>query len=381
MALREILLVPVQSILAGIPAPYAAWLQNKYIAALLIFLIFLGIAKLIQYISRKYLERWAAKTKTTLDDVAVRHLKRPVFYLIVTYGLKNALLYVGIDGIVSKIIDSAMALVFLLIVIRVADLMLEFWSVRFAKKTKTMFDDVLLPLFHKITKVLFVLIGFLWVLKIWQIDITPYLAGVGIGGLVLGLALQDSLRNVLGGISLILDKNFNVGDPVKLESGELGVIKDIGLRSTKMLTYDNEIIFIPNGQLANMKIHNFVRPNARVRKIVDFSVEYGSDPEKVKKAVLSAMKKINDIYDEPYMDVIFVEMADFGMKFKARFWADWGNAYDKWVEATQVIYAALHKAKIGIPFPTHTVYLKDAGKEQEKNKHEKEGWIKARRRE
>ena len=286
------------------------------------------------------------------------HTKRPLFYLILAYGLKISLLHLEFDGTLTKVINSIMAPVFLLILIRVIDVVTEVWGLSLAKKTKTQLDEVLLPLFHKSFKVIFVVISFLWILKIWEIDITPYLAGVGISGLVLGMALQDSLKNVFGGITLIFDKNFNIGDPVRLESGQLGTIKEIGLRSTKMLTYDNEVIFIPNGQLANMIIHNYVKPNERVRKVVDFSVEYGSDITKVKKVVLETLKKMKDIYDDPYMDVIFIEMADSGLNFQARFWADWEHAYSKWLEATEEIYNALNKAKIGIPFPTRTVYLK-----------------------
>ncbi len=342
--------------------PIRIFLENKYFFSLIILVLFILLAFLVLFVFKRYLRHIAKKTKTTIDDRIIEHIKKPLFYLILAYGLKVALLNVGIDGVISKIINSVMALLFLLIILHIVDIILEAWSTTFARKTKTMFDDVLLPLFHKITKVLFVLIGFLWVLDIWEVDITPYLAGVGISGLVLGLALQDSLKNVFGGISLILDKNFNLGEAIRLESGERGVVQEIGLRSTKILTYDNEIIFVPNGQLANMRIYNFLRPNPRIRKIVDFSVEYGSDPEKVKKVVMKALRSMKDIYDEPYLDVIFVEMGDYGLKFKARFWTDWSNGYNKWVEATQAIYTALGKAKIRIPFPTHTVYLKKEGK-------------------
>ncbi len=341
----------------GLLPPGLIW-ANKYIIAVLVLALSVLIAKSVQILFTRYIIKITVKTKTGIDDILVSHVNKPVFYLILAYGLKLSLRTLEVNGLLGKTVDSVMALVFLLLILRVIDIALEVWSTTLARKTKTTFDNVLLPLFHKVTKVVFVLVGFLWILKIWEINIAPYLAGVGISGLVLGLALQDSLKNVFGGISMILDKNFSLGDAVKLESGELGVIKSIGLRSTVMLTYDNEVIFIPNGQLANMKIHNFMRPNTRIRKIVDFSVEYGTDPEEVKKVVLAALQKIKDIYDDPYMDVIFVQMGDSGLHFKARFWADWSNAYTKWVEATQAIYAALNKAGIGIPFPTRTVYLK-----------------------
>lgn len=338
--------------------PYGNYLSNKYFFSVLILIVFVFIGRLLLFVFTRYLKKFAGKTKTEVDDMIVEHTKKPIFYLILAYGLKISLLNLGFVGIMTKIIDSFMAPVFLLIILKIIDILVEVWGLAIAKKTKNQLDEVLLPLFHKTLKVVFVVVSFLWILNIWNINITPYLAGVGISGLILGLALQDSLKNVFGGLTLVFDKNFNLGDPIRLESGELGTIKEIGLRSTKMLTYDHEVIFIPNGQLANMRIHNYVKPNTQIRKIIDFSVEYGSDIEKVKKVVLKAMKGIKDIHNDPEIDVIFVQMADSGLIFKARFWVDWNNAYSKWIEATQKIYEALRKEKIGIPFPTRTIYIK-----------------------
>ena len=334
------------------------YLQNKYFFSLALILVFILLSRVLLLIFSKYLEHIASKTKSKIDDFILEKTRKPLFYLIVIYGFKLALLNLGINGIITRIIHSVLAIIFVVILSRILDAIIETWGAAFAQKTSTNIDEVLLPLFHRASKFIFVVIASMWILKIWEVDITPYLAGVGIGGLILGMALQDSLKNVFGGISIILDKNFNIGDAIRLESGELGTIQEIGLRSTKMLTYDNEVIFIPNGQLANTRIRNYMMPNTRIRKIVEFSVEYGTDPEKVKKVVLRALKTITEIYDEPYMDVVFVAMADSGLQFQARFWVDWQNGFTKWTEATEKIYAALNQAKITIPFPTHTVYLK-----------------------
>lgn len=338
--------------------PGGEYLQNKYVFSLLVLVIFVILAKLVLVIFSKYLERLAKKTKTKVDDLIFDHTKKPIFYLILAYGLKLALLNLESNAIVPKIVDSLMAIVFVYILLRVFDIIIESWGMELAKKTKTNIDEVILPIFQKAGKVVFFIIAFMWVLNVWNLDITPYLAGVGISGLVLGMALQDSLKNVFGGISLLLDKNFKVGDPVKLESGELGEVREIGLRSTKLLTYDKELIFVPNGQLANMRISNFIKPNKRVRKIVDFSVAYGTDVEKVRKIVLEAMKKVKDVYSDPYMDVIFTVMGDSGLHFKARFFVDWDNAYSKFIEMTDVVHSSLNKAGIEIPYPTQTLYVK-----------------------
>ena len=303
--------------------------------------------------------RFASKTKTKVDDIILERIKKPIFYLILAQGLSLSLRSLNINGIAQTIVNSVMAVVFVFIIARIIDVIIEVWGMTFAKKTDTKLDEVLLPLFHKFSKVIFVIIAVMWVLDIWSIDITPYLAGVGIGGLVIGLALQDSLKNILGGIALLLDQTFKVSDKVRLESGEVGEILDIGLRSTKMRTYNNEQLTIPNGYLANTRIQNYTRPNPKIRVVVEFGVAYGSPVEKVKKMVLSEITKMKEILTDPSPDVAFVSMGDSALNFKALFWVEnWGDAYSKKLEATDKIYSVLTKNKVDIPYPTQTVYLK-----------------------
>ncbi|MBI1968346.1 mechanosensitive ion channel family protein [Candidatus Woesearchaeota archaeon] len=338
--------------------PSAAPLQNDYIFSALILLFSLFLAQMTQVLFRKYLERWAEKTKSKLDDMFFDHVKRPLFYFILAYGVKLALANMEVNGILGKISASITALLFLYIILRSIDISVEVWGIAFARRTKTRVDDVLLPLLHKVLRVLFVIIGSLWVLHLWEIDITPYLAGVGISGLVLGLALQDSLKNVFGGIMLLLDQTFRIGDKVRLEDGMTGTVHDVGLRSTKLVTPDNEIIFVPNGYLANSRIQNFSRPSPRIRTFVAFGVAYGSDPAKVKKTVLDVLNGMKEILQDPAPEVQFLEMGDFALKYKAYFWVErWDRAWPVQIAATEAIYQALNKAKITIPFPTYTVQL------------------------
>ena len=333
--------------------------ENKYLLSLLIIAASAAVGKFILVVFTQYLQKFASKTKNKFDDMIFEHTKKPLFYLAVAYGVKIALLNLEVNGVVDKIITSVMTIVFLYAILRGIDIMIETWAITFSKKTKTKVDDVLLPLFNKVTKVLFVVIGLLWILKIWKIDITPYLAGVGISGIVLGLALQDSLKNVFGGISLLLDKTYQIGDKIQLESGETGIIRDIGLRSTKIVNFDNETIYVPNGYVANSRVLNYTHPDSKVRTHVVFGVEYGSDVEKVRKTVLGVITKMEGVMADPAPSIQFIEMGDFALKFKAHFWVEkWNEAYGKKLEATEKIYNALRKAKIGIPFPTQTVYLK-----------------------
>jgi len=339
--------------------PGGEYLQNKYIFSLLIIFIFALLGKVVLLIFSKYLERFASKTKTKVDDMIFEHTKKPIFYLVLVYGLKLALLNLEINGIVNNLVNSLMAFVFMYLLLKTFDIILDAWGLTFAKKTKTKIIEILLPLFHKITKTIFVIVALMWLLKIWGVDITPYLAGVGISGVVLGLALQDSLKNIFGGVTLLLDRTFQVGDKVKLEDGTVGTIHDIGLRSTKMVTYSNEIIFLPNGYLANSRIQNYTKPNLKVRVDVNFGVAYGTDVNKVRKLVLAEIRKMKDVLDNPEPVVDFTEMGDFALNFVAKFSVPrWDQSYGKKLEATQNIYEGLGKAGVEIPFPTQTVYVR-----------------------
>lgn len=339
--------------------PYLSYVQNKWIQAGLAFLGSIILAFVILFVTEKIVYRLTKKTKTNVDDLLVERTKKPFFWFLIVLGLRVSSELAFQQEILFLIVESVLVVLFVILAAKVLNTLLDAWASVFAKKTKSKIDESLLPLFRKAVNVFFILVGILGILKVWEINITPYLAGLGIGGLVLGLALQDSLKNIFGGVSLIFDRTFAVGDKIKLESGELGEIEDIGLRSTKLRTYDNEIITIPNGQMANAKIQNYVQPNPRVRVVVKFGVEYGTKIEKVKKVADGVLKKMKDISSEPYMDTVFTEMGDSALLFESRFWVDdYREAYNKKLEATEKIYAALEKAKIGIAFPTQTIYLR-----------------------
>ncbi len=336
------------------------YFTSKYIVAGGIVVISIAAAFVLLLIFSLYLKRIASKTETIIDDLIFDKTKKPLFFLILVYGLKLALIDLGWNGLTSKVVSSLLAITFVFILLRVVDIIVESWGQTFAKKTDTKLDDVLLPLFHKIGKVVFTIVSLMWVLHIWEINITPYLAGVGLSGIVLGLALQDSLKNILGGINLMMDKTYQIGDKIKLESGEIGKIHDIGLRTTKLVTFDNEVVYIPNGYLANSRVSNFTHPDTKVRGKVEFMVGYGIDVMKVKKLIHDTIvKQVKELAKGKDVTVQFYEMGDFGLKFRVFFWVEhWDREAAVKMEITELIYNTLNKAKIEIPYPTQVVYVK-----------------------
>lgn len=340
------------------------WLEsNPYIYAFTIFLGFFLLSELVVIIAEKIFLKLTKKTKTELDDKLVEKVNKPLSILLLFVGIRLGVLVLTLDPTVKYYIDkiflSLMAVLGVYIGVAVFNTAIAFWGETYAKKTKSDIDDHLVNIFGKFFKVLGFIIMVLLILSVWGIEIGPLLAGLGIGGIAIAFALQNSLGNIFGGVSLILDKTFKVGDIVKLDSGESGTIYDVGLRATRIKTWDNDILTIPNGKLADSKIQNISQPNPQIRVVIPFGVAYGSDPEKVKKIVLKEIKKIEHVMADPEPWVWFMEMADSALNFKAFFYVD--DLANKWPTqqiAIEKIYKALNKAKISIPFPQIDVHMR-----------------------
>ncbi|MBI5389846.1 mechanosensitive ion channel family protein [Candidatus Woesearchaeota archaeon] len=337
--------------------------QNKYILALLVFVASLLISKVITIILKRYVAYLTRKTKTKVDDRIIEVAERPAYYILILHGLKIAIIILNLREavipIIMDIITSFILAFATYLVAKVIVILIEEWGAAWAKKTKSDLDDQLIPLFVRFSNVIVYLAGLMVILSVWGVDITGLLAGLGIAGLALGFAVKDSLANIFGGVSLLLDNNFKVGDKIRFQNGQVGVVLDVGLRSTRIKTYDNELLIVPNGQLANEWIMNFVQPDKTQRVSVDFGVMYGAKHGDVKKTVMAAIKSIKGIKKDPEPTVQFMDMGDFALKFTARFWVDdYEKAPDRREEAVCKIYDALNTAKIGIPFPTSTVYIK-----------------------
>ena len=124
--------------------PYGHYLQNKYIFAVLILIFFAIGAWLLLFIFEKFLQKFAAKTKTELDDLIFAKTKKPFFYLILAYGVKLALVNLGATGWIAQLMNSIMAIVFIFIIGAAIDVIIEGWSKTMAHRTKSKIDDVLL---------------------------------------------------------------------------------------------------------------------------------------------------------------------------------------------------------------------------------------------
>lgn len=150
-----------------------------------------------------------------------------------------------------------------------------------AAKTETTMDDHLVPFASKILKALVVILGFLIVLQSFGLNVMSLLAGLGLGGLALALAAQDTAANLFGSVTILLDVPCKIGDWVKVKDVE-GTVEEIGFRSTRIRTFYNSLITIPNATMAKETIDNMgARPARRIRQVL--SLTYETSPEKIEE--------------------------------------------------------------------------------------------------
>ena len=187
------------------------------------------------------------------------------------------------------------------------------------------------------------------------------LAGMGIAGLAVALAAQETLSNMFSGVYLMVDHPVRIGDRIILDSGELCEVQDIGLRSTKLYNIvEHTMIFIPNEILAKSKIVNISAPDIRLKVRFPIGVAYGTDIRKVKRILLEIAEEAPDVLDDPEPVVIFREFGDFSLNLLLILWIDdIRKKFDVIDYVNQRIDDRFKEEGIEIPFPIRTLYIPD----------------------
>lgn len=313
---------------------------------------------------RPLLRKWAASVDEAKDKKLILSIRKVIIWFFIILGMRLSVVPIEayFNTQIALLRNPANALLIINITFLVQKLsvaLLRVWGTRLAERTESRVDDQLMPLLIGITRVLILIFGFLVAISKLNIDITPIIASLGALSFALGFAVKDSLSNFMAGIFLILEDAFNVDDKIDIPGIGMGFIHEIGLRTTKIQTFDNEVIVMPNNALMNQQYKNFRLPDESIRVVVSFGVAYGADIDHVKKTVMAVINSIEGVLSDPEPGVDFLEMADFSLNFIAKIYiSDYGDHYGKKLELTNGIYNALNKAGIEIPFPTHTVYTR-----------------------
>lgn len=190
------------------------------------------------------------------------------------------------------------------------------------------------------------------------ISLTAVFASAGIAGAALALAARETLGNFFGGISILMDRPFKTGDYIVLESGERGMVVNVGMRSTRIITRDDIQIAIPNGILTNTKVVNESAPQPRFRVRIRVGVAYGSDIDRVEQVLLAAAAGNQLVSPTPEPRVRFRAFGDSALDFELLCWARRPHDKGRLVhELNQTIYKSFEAEGIQIPFPQRDVHL------------------------
>lgn len=232
----------------------------------------------------------------------------------------------------------------------------------YAKKAEGVFPTT--SIFVNLAELLTYLIGTLIILQSIGISITPILTALGVGGLAVALALQDTLSNLFSGLHIIVAKPIKPGDYVKLSSGEEGYVRDITWRYTTIESLLNHMIIVPNAKIASANITNYSLPNMEVYLSIQIGVSYDSDLELVerisKEITRSVMREVKGGVADFEPIVRFHTFADSGINFNLGFRVtEFANQYMVKHELIKRIHAGFAHAGIQIPFPIRTVYWKE----------------------
>ena len=284
------------------------------LSAAMIFAGFLIAAGVANIFMRVFLGRVARRTPGTLDEELLNVVRGPVVLFITLSGLFLALLILtNLDSPRYSLItgyDDQIRRAWLVVVIaevayllyHLLDASLTWYIQSVAQTTETQLDDRLLPPLKRIMPLLVYSLGFLMALSVLNIPISPILAGLGIGGLAVALAVQPTLANFFAGTYVVTEGELNVGDYIELQGGPSGYVVEVGWRSTKIRSMYNNLVIIPNSQMANSIVTNYYSPTPSMNVLVYCGVSYDADLSAVEEVVLEAAQELVDSSEHAVKD-------------------------------------------------------------------------------
>ncbi|OGW85010.1 MAG: mechanosensitive ion channel protein MscS [Omnitrophica bacterium RIFCSPLOWO2_01_FULL_45_10] len=310
------------------------------------------------------LSHWAGRTKTDADDIVIAATKGPFIIWCLMLGI-----YFGLE--ISELPEHWVGIagkVLLVLGVISVTLVLSNISTKFIKVYSAKVETALpvTSLTQNISRIIIFVIGLLIILNNLGISITPILATLGVGGLAVALALQDTLSNLFAGFHIIIARQVKVGDYIKLESGEEGYVTDINWRTTKIRMLPNNVVLVPNAKLTQAIITNYYLPDKEMAVLVNLGVHYNSDLAKVEKVTCEvakeAMKEVTGgISDfEPF--IRYHTFGDFSINFTVILRAkEFVDQYLIKHEFVKRLHERYKREGIIIPYPIRAINYEQEG--------------------
>lgn len=329
------------------------WFQNEYVGALVILVGFIAVAKVIHILVVNFISRWLKD-----EGEIMRSVERPVHGFIIIVGLYFALKQLSITLPYWHIVRDSFMVLFVLIGAVITARLLEGLIDKWLQVTRRY--ERIPQVINKVVSVVIYTIALAMILAHFEVEITPLIATLGLGGLAVGLALQNTLSNFFAGLHIVSDRPIAVGHFIELDSNVSGYVEDIGWRSTRIRTFANNIVIVPNGKLSESIITNDSMPQNEMSAYVPCGVSYKSNLDKVEKVTLRVAKKILKSVDGAVEDyepkIFFKEFGDSNINFtvvlRVKTYRDSFMVKHEFIKALKKEY---DKEKIEISWPVRKI--------------------------
>src|SRR3972149_122964 len=256
---------------------------------------------IIRGITFRVLHQWAKKTETDIDDIIIRAFKTPSIYWCVAIGLHIGIAISGLPEIHVFYITKTIHVIVILSIAFASSNLSEKIFANYVQRSNLPIPTT--GLANGILKGTILILGVLIALSVMGISITPLITALGVGGLAVALALQDTLSNLFSGIHILVEKSIRIGDFIRLETGQEGYVVDITWRTTRIRMPPNNMVIIPNNKLSQSILPNYYLPEKSMARPIPVSVSYDNDPEKIEKVVSEIAKtaagEVPGLLEEP----------------------------------------------------------------------------------
>ncbi|MFX4260814.1 mechanosensitive ion channel family protein [Pelotomaculum propionicicum] len=313
--------------------------------------------------------RLAARSSIEIYKRLVKASHRYLVIFTFLFFVKFTLGYLGpapgqaFFGALDKLFYTAMVIVLALLVDLAVHVAVDWYSREYYSRTQGSLEQFL-PLIRQLARLVIYFIAFTFILEYFGKNITGLIATAGVASLAIALAAQETLSNMFAGLMIMLDRPFRPGDRIELDKGHVGDVIQIGTRTTRILTPENNVIVVPNKDLANSRIVNHVFPTPDIGVTMEVRVAYGSDINVVKAVLKEILAGNARVLKEPEPGVFFtaygISSLNLSISFTIENYRDRLGVID---ELNMSIKERFEKEGIEIPYPRSDVFL--VGKEGE----------------
>ena len=335
----------------------------RIIACLLVFIVGLAMKNGLMDRLLRPAESLLDRTETELDNALLEAVRKPGSWLFFTFsvwlGLEIVQLPDRLDALVTLVLQTIGTVIVAWTCFRAIDVV-GMALTRFVEGTDTDIDDHMVPLVKRVLRVVLVVVAGIAVVQQWGYDVTSLIAGLGIGGIAFALAAQDTLSNWFGSLMIFTDQPFRLGDWVK-SGGVEGVVEEVGLRSTKVRTFDKSLYTIPNKKMANDSIENFsMREQRRINLTLGLS--YSTTRAQMQDVLQGVRKCLEEhpLADPASVVVFFTGFGDSTLDVIAQVFLK-TNAFGDFAPAREEVLlqvmGIIEDAGTSLAFPSQSIYV------------------------